>query len=351
MPYLIKLALFLCLKNSFANIWNNSRMQVVRVVGDFTSFFVTVMVFSEIYQLLDMAPMRVILVLSTTAEAIRLVTEKGVMILSAGWQYLPHRSIAKCIPGKSYFRFLKTYRSYYILSDQERLKKALRRLKRFAHLSHRRETLLKLGYLTSFKIVPTSVDLRAGNVREIARGEVYVHAHWSSDPNLLYGLALRRSPWIFDPRFLRRPFYYRTEANRMMTIFVFENFRLCPLFAIYQFGHEVKSARYDAFYRLARGLGYDQEEYVCADGTYHFDPFAKTILKRCSRDSVEMCRPLWTDEEVLQDVENCPVPTAFEIAETYTFPLKYVQEVLLSKIETYRNISWTQSATTSGRSQ
>jgi len=192
------------------------------------------------------------------------------------------------------------------------------------------------------------MDLRAGNVRDVARGEVYVHAEWTSDLNLLYGLALRRSPWIFDPRFLQRPFYYRTEANRLMTAFVFENFRLCTLFAIYQFGHEVKSARYDAFYRIARWLGYELEEYVYADGAYNFDPFAKWLLKKDLKIDTKKPRPLWTDKEVLHDLEGFPIPSAFEIAERYTYPLKYVQEVLLPKIVAYQNSSRTKLATKPG---
>lgn len=338
-PYLVKLSFLFCLKDSFSNVWNKYFVQVIRVAGDFANFFIVVMVFSEIHKSLGSLPTKVILALSMGAEAIRLATEKGVMVFSALWQWLPHRSIAKGIHGKLHVRLLKTYTNYYILSDQERLEKALRKLKAFARLSKNTQTISRLAYIHSFRIVPASVDLRAGNVRDVARGAIYVHAHWTNDLNLLYGLALRRSPWIFDPRFLRRPFYYRTEANRIMTNFVFENFRLCPLFAIYQFGHEVKSARYDAFYRFVRWLGYELEEYVYADGTYNFDPFAKRILKNRLKSRTETPRPLWTDEEVLHDIEECPIPSNLEIAETYTYPLKYVQEVLLPKIVAYRNIS------------
>src|SRR6185436_20003194 len=122
--------------------------------------------------------------------------------------------------------------------------------------------------------------------------------------------SLRRSPWIFDPRYLRRPFYYRTEANRLMTLFVFENAQLCPLFAIYQFDHEIKSARFDAFFRIIRWFGYNLEETVRSDGSYNFDPLAKAILKMKVYES----RALWTDDEVVADVARKPVILALEIA-------------------------------------
>jgi hypothetical protein len=338
-PYLLKLSLFLYLKKFFSNVWNKYPIQVIRIVGDFVNFFLAMTIFWEFQKTFDWLPIKIVLVLSIIAEAVRLITEKGIMILSAFWQSLPHRSIAKSLQGKLCFHHLKTYYGYYILSDQERLAKALRKLRVLARLSKNKQTISKLKYVNAFKIVPDSMDLRAGEVRNIARGEVYVHARWTNDPQLLYGLALRRSPWIFAPRFLRRPFYYRTEANRLMTAFVFENFRLCPLFAIYQFGHEVKSARYDAFYRFTRWLGYQLEEYVYADGTYKFDPFAKWILRNELKSNANRPRPLWTDDEVLHDMDSCPIPSAFEIAEMYTYPLKYVQEVLLPKLRAYRNIS------------
>ena len=78
-------------------------------------------------------------------------------------------------------------------------------------------TALKLDYFQAFRVVPHTVRLRLGQVRDVAQGEVFIHARWVNDPWLLIGQALRRSPWLFDPRYLRRPFYYRTEANRLAT--------------------------------------------------------------------------------------------------------------------------------------
>jgi hypothetical protein len=338
-PYLIKLCLFLSLKDSFSGFWHKYFVQLIRVFGDFVNFFLFVALFLKFHGMWDSWILRTILVLSITAEAFRLITEKGTTILSAFWQLLPHRSIAERLHGKSNSHVLKIYCRYYILSDQERLWKTLHRLRALARLSNNAQAVSKLKYVNSFKIVPDSTDLRAGEIRNVALGEIYAHASWTSNPDLLRGLALRRSPWIFDPRFLRRPFYYRTEANRMMTNFVFENFRLCPLFAVYQLGHEIKSARYDAFFRVIRWFGYELEEPVQANGTYKFDPLARTLLENHLKLSTKNSRSLWTDDEVIKDLKGCVIPPALEIAKRYTYPLIYIQEVLLPKILAYENNS------------
>jgi hypothetical protein len=350
-PYLAKLFLFFLLRDSFLKFWNTYSVQVIRIFGDYVNFLICAVLLSKAYIFIDIWLIKAILILVIVAEAIRLFTEKGVVVFSALWQLLPHRALARTFHGKFYSHLLKGYINYYILSDQQRLNKVLRNLKARARLLRNTQTIFKLRYVSSFKVVSDSIDLRSGKVRDVARGEIYIHANWTNNPDLLRGLALRRSPWIFDPRFLPRPFYYRTQANRLMTTFVFENYRLCPLYAIYQFGHEIKSARYDAFFRIARWLGYELEETIRADGTYTFDPFAKTILKNRLKSNSETSRPLWTDDEVIKELEGCPVPSALEIAEKYTYPLIYVQEVLLPKIIAYSNISRTKSATSSGSSQ
>ena len=338
-PYLIKLCLFFFLRDFFPRFWNQQSVQLIRIAGDFVNFFIVVVFLQEMYRSTDLLVGEIILISIVMAEAIRLGAEKGIVICSALWQVLPHRSLAHRLHGKFHSRLLQAYSRYYILSDQKRLEKALRRLKARARLSKNVQTSIRLRYVNMFRIVPDSIGLLAGDVRDIARGEIYIHARWSNDPDLLYGLALRRSPWIFDPRFLRRPFYYRTQANRIVAIFVFENYQLCPLYAIYQFGHEIKSGRYDAFFRTARWFGYELEERVQANGTYAFDPFAKTVLKNRLTSTLRSSRSLWTDEEVIRDLEGCPIPSALEIAERYTYPLIYVQEVLLPKILSCRNIS------------
>ncbi len=337
-PYLLKLILYYCLGDSFSEFWGKQFVQLFRTGGDFINFLITSFLFYKAYELIGFSITKNLLILSMLAEAIRLLTEKGVMIFSAVWQIIPHRSVAQRLSSKKQYGILKTYSKYYLLSDEDRLVTMLRRLKAKARMLKISETSIKLNYVSSFQIVPNLVDLRAGIVRNVAQGIVYVHASWTNNPDILRGQALRRSPWIFDPRYLRRPFYYRTEANRLMTLFVFENAQLCPLFAVYQFGHEIKSARFDAFFRLACWLGFDLEETVRADGTYNFDPFAQSIVKRHLNATVKASRPLWNDEEVIVDIANDQILSALAIAEKYTYPLIYVQEVLIRKITDHRHI-------------
>ena len=78
---------------------------------------------------------------------------------------------------------------------------------------------------------------------------------------------------MFDPRYLRRPFYYMTEANRLATLFVLQHARYSPSFALFQFGHEIRVARLHFFYVILRRTGLDIEEKVMADGTFQFDQF------------------------------------------------------------------------------
>lgn len=329
-PYLVKLTLIYCFGDAFSEFWNKYSVQIIRILGDFANFLITTFLFYKFHELMVSLLPKILLDLIVISEFIRLLTEKGVMILSALWQAIPHSSLAKSLHDKPFSGSLKRYVNYYILSDEKRLEKVLRRLKASARLLNKTQTISKLRYVNSFQIVPDSVNLRAGEVRHVARGEVYVHASWTNNPDILRGQALRRSPWIFDPRYLRRPFYYRTEANYLMTLFVFENARLCPFFAVYQFGHEIKSARYNIFYRLLRWLGFELEQPVCENSTNSFDTLAKTIMQ--NRLKTENCRPLWTDDEVMADMTGKPISSAMEIAEKYTYPLIYVQEVLINKI-------------------
>jgi hypothetical protein len=102
----------------------------------------------------------------------------------------------------------------------------------------------QVSYVRAFRIVPDSHPLEAGDVRDVATGEVFIHRSWTNDPFLLMGLAVRRGAWVFDPRYLRRPFYYRTESNYLATLAVWHAAPVCPPMALYQFGHEIKAARY-----------------------------------------------------------------------------------------------------------
>jgi hypothetical protein len=137
------------------------------------------------------------------------------MLASASWQALPHRTIAHFV-GERFPRLAPSaYCRYYGRADDVRLRylrATIRRLSRPHPLAARR-----LASFHGFRVVPDSHYLRSGYVRDIARGDVFVQRGWTNDPWLLIGLALRRAPWIFDPRELPRPFRYRTAANRVMT--------------------------------------------------------------------------------------------------------------------------------------
>ena len=331
-PYLLKLMLVCLSGNIFHKVWNQYSVQAVRALGDFVNFGVMTLIFYKVLGKVDLPALKILTGLMVVSELVRLLTEKGTMLLSALWQAMPHRSFAQFLKHRKHVSFLKSYVNYYILSDEKRLQKVLCWLKASARLRHKTQTLAKLSYVKSFRVVDDSVNLRAGNVRNVARGEIYVHANWSNNPYLLCGQALRRSPWIFDPRYLRRPFYYRTEANRLMTLFVFENARFCPLYAVYQFGHEIKSARYDVFYSFFRRVGLTLEQPVGSDGANNFDSLAQWIAQGYPQTYIS--RALWTDDEVIADLAGKAIPSALEIAERYTYPLVYVQDVLLRKITT-----------------
>lgn len=327
-PYLFKFFLFAILRDYFSTFWSHYYVQIMRVSGEVLNLFITSWLFDILFE--GKPLLLLFLKLAFIAESIRLLCEKGVMILNGFWQSLPHRAIAKILVDKSQSRIFRHYIRYYLLSDEERALRSLLRLRAKIRLFKKQETEEKIRYVTAFRVLPDKISLRSGNVRDVARGEIYIHAKWLNTPELLHGLALRRSPWIYDPRYLRRPFFYRTEANPLMTKFVFENAQLCPIFAIYQVGHEIKSARYDVFYRIFRRVGIEFEQPVCADGTNNFDAFAKAIMK--SRLKLTNCRSLPSDDEVMADMTGKPIPSALEIAEKYTYPLIYVQDVLLPRL-------------------
>jgi hypothetical protein len=152
-------------------------------------------------------------------------------------------------------------------------------------------------------------------------------------------MALRRAPWMFDPRYLRRPFYYMSEANRLATLFVLEHARYSLPYAIFQFGHEIRVARLHLFYSLLRRFGLDVEYKVNADGTFQFDQWICWLqARRGQRPDTPQQRPLYTDDEVIADLlQNYTTTTdelldAEQIAARYTYPMKYVEEVLMLKI-------------------
>lgn len=318
LPYFFKLVIMVLLKNKFKIFWNSVVVQWTRVFGDFVNLFLSTLIL--IYILPNY--LNPLILLFGVAETFRLICEKGIMVIVAVWQTIPHRLIGNFFARKRLFR---QYSRYYILPDEARVKKSLSRLKAKARLYGMKQTLEKLRYVYAFRIMPDEFILRYGNVRNIAEGEVFVHANWSSSPDLLYGLALRRSPWIFDPRYLRRPFYYRSEANPLMTRFVLENIVLCPIFCVYQFGHEIKSARYEIFYKLMRRIGLNYEQFVCADGMHSFDVLASFIF-----GDKKNCESMKPEGELLSLLYSEQKPfSAIEIAKKYHLPLIYVQEEIL----------------------
>lgn len=109
--------------------------------------------------------------------------------------------------------------------------------------------------------------------------------------------------------------------------------------AIFQFGYEIRVARLHLLYSLLRLMGADVEEKVSADGTFQFDQFIFYLARRLG-DHLPKQRYLYADDEVVEDIlcrshENETI-TAEEIATCYTYPVKYVQEVLWGKIAAAR---------------
>ena len=336
LPYSIKVFGALILKKHYTVAHYVAVIEALRIGGELINWMVGFVVIEQIGLIAPV--LKLPLYVSLYAEALRLFAEKGQIAGSVGWQTLPHRRIAAYLTALIQTRGpvllndrLNRYCQYYSLTDEQRIQYILGTLHAYAAADQ--EALTKLGYLSTLRIVPQTQGLRGGHVRNVARGEVFIHRQWTSDPWLLIGQSLRRTPWQFDPRFLRRPFYYRTESNRLSTFFVLTHARYCPTYALYQFGHEIKSARYDFFYRLFRWLNLNIEPKVQADGTFPFDQGITWVRHILFSTPYPSQSPLWADEDVLTDVRRriaCgETLQALDIAEQYTYPLKYVEEVLL----------------------
>lgn len=338
-PYLTKSSIMLVTRPNL----NTLKSEVVRLVGDFVNVGFTTWLLVLVIGPPTLEPLMLLLYAPVGAEYIRLLSERGQMMFSGGWQLLPHRRFAlalKASPSSRAFlysvsRLFVRYCNYYALSDEERAQYILLILKRRA--SYDEDLSRKLEYVYSFRIVEGDFLLLAGKIRDVANGEVFISRRWTNDPWLMIGMAMRRSPWIFDPRYLQRPFYYRTQSARLVAMLMFKHARYCPPFMIYQFGHEIKDARYRMFFSTLHYLGIHIEGQVRADGTYAFDPLLRWFKGRVGIGIAEPeLRPLWTDEEVLADVarrcEHGEWLSAEAIAEQYTYPRKYVEEVLSSKI-------------------
>lgn len=340
LPYLIKVLCHLVLRLRYKTAVSGELLEAVGIVGDFANLALTATIVAGVVGPPRPHPLVCALYVPLLAEAVRLACEKGRMLASAAWQILPHRRIARALdaPGVTgrcrrwWERPLARYCRYYALGDEERLRYVLTAIGRRAAGDN--DLTAKIASVRRFRIVPPHHSLRAGRVRDVAAGEVFVHRRWTNDPDLLIGQALRRGPWLFDPRQLRRPFRYRSEANRLATLCVLRHARLCPGYAVYQFGHEIKAARHGLFYRAFRHLGWDLEGWVGADGTHDFDSLLRLIEARLGRGAVTPAPcPLWPEVAALADLRRCAVAgeqfSAAEIAARYTFPREYVDNVLL----------------------
>jgi hypothetical protein len=209
-----------------------------------------------------------ILYVPLEAELVRVLVERVLIVWSVLWQLLPHRKVARAILAREHSstgwrwlaRCFPRYCRYYVLSDAERMAYVLCALKRRA--APDRELAERLEYVQALRIMPQEHGLRSGYVRDVARGEVFIHAIWTNDPWLLVGMVIRRAPWMFDPRYVRRPFYYMTEVNVLATQLVLERARYCLPYALFQCGHEIRVARLHFFYGVLRWLGMDVEYHI-----------------------------------------------------------------------------------------
>jgi len=336
-PWLAKRCVALLLPSLYERYWNSYPFQVLRLAGEVFHLWLVLVIFRWFMPSSAPTLLTILLALVLSAELLRLVAQRGQMVVSAVWQALPHRALACALEQLSstdrrrgwLLRPFRRYCAYYRLSDDARLHYILCTLQALAVADG--DTARRLSYLTAFRIVANTVNLRAGHVRDVARGEVFVHRGWTHDPWLLIGQALRRAPWMFDPRYLPRPFSYRTQAQPMATRFVLRNARYSPPYAWYQFGHEIKAASHELGYRALRRLGCDLEPPINADGTYPFDRFP--LLPGAARSD---CASLWTDAAAIADVRQRLATgedlSASTIAAQYTYPLCYVEDVLLPHI-------------------
>ena len=82
------------------------------------------------------------------------------------------------------------------------------------------------------------------------------------------------------------------------------------------------------------------ERKVFADGTFQNDQFIFWLRKTLGRDrTLTEPRPLYSDAEVIAEAAHTEIfLTASEIATRYTYPQKYVDEVLWPQIQAARDL-------------
>jgi hypothetical protein len=348
LPYLVKLFIFFALRTDYESSRSTYKREAINMLGDIANLGLSILLVFFLAGVPEISPPTFLLYLPVGAELVRLVAERTPILFSAAWQLFPHRSLAQygllrqrsSRLWKIAVRCFPRYFQYFSLDDAGRTSYVLRSLKSRARLD--RDISNRLAYIQAYRIVPRRCGLRGGHVRDVANAEVFIHDVWTNDPWLLAGMALRRAPWMFDPRYLRRPFYYMTEANQLATLFVLQHARYSIPYAIFQFGHEIRVSRLHFFYSILRWSGLDIEEKVLADGTFQFDQFIYWLDRRFQHDNTSQeHRYLYTDDEVIADLlkrfaANEPI-TIQKIAEHYTYPPKYIEEVLWDEIEVARS--------------
>jgi hypothetical protein len=155
-------------------------------------------------------------------------------------------------------------------------------------------------------------------------------------------MAVRRAPWMFDPRFLRRPFHNDSESHPLVTRFLFSHARYYPPYVIYQFGHGVVNAHRELFYKTSRRLGINAEPFVLKDGSSPRDLLTTAWLRRRKRQATSVyLQPLCSDEEaiasILSRASESSQWSTIAVATEFSYPLKYVEEVLLDQIRLTAN--------------
>lgn len=345
-PYITKLVITFVLRSNYRPTVSTYSREFINFLGE------VVNVLSSVYLVHLLAMRQVHNTLITTAnivifaELVRMITERVPGGISALWQIAPHRTWAhtarrvsetNVLPGFVQ-KMLHRYSIYYALHDTDRVIYMLSWLSSKSQEDGDIETVMK--YVNGLTIVPDTQSLRAGRVRDVANGIILIHRRWLNDPWLIAGQVIRRSPWVFDPRYLRRPFYYRTQSNRLATLSVMKHANICLPFAVFQFGHEMRVARFDLFYRVCRVIGRDFEHKVNEMGEFGFDQFINWLDRTIFKHDSMISRNIWTDEEAIHDIINnggTGKLDAMYIAEKYCYPILYVREVLLYKIETAMN--------------
>ena len=340
-PYLFKVILVLASPDGPSNLAKGIKWLIIERIRDPLNLIFSIWVTHALFGSFHRNTWCLLLSLVIAVEGLRLLAEYGQTSFSACWQLLPHRTIANGLNSrKRHDGPLGRYCRYFSLSEEERSEFLLRWLR--ARAAYDNDLTERLNFTEQFVLVPDNGNLLGGNllggvVRDVAKGQIWIRRSWTNDPWLLAGLAIRRSPWIFDPRYIQRPFYYRTCSARVVTKLVFRKYRYCGPFLIYQFGQEVRSGRYALFFRAARILGLDLEEHVRADGSYRFDPLLCWILVRVGREPLTpYLRPLWSDLETIKDIAaRARLGESFspaDVAASYCFPNQYVEGVLWDAI-------------------